>query len=86
MAGATGIEQHSDKLLVDTEITPGRVLSPSGQYCWGVSRRSAVIGFQQPAQTLDANDLALVLFVLRLDDPVGTLVNSLMMIVLEILG
>jgi hypothetical protein len=45
-----------------------------------------MVGFQQSAQTLDANDLALVSFMLRLDDPVETLVNPLVMIVLEILG
>ena len=52
----------------------------------GVSRRLAMVGLQQSAQTLDANDLALIPFMLRLDDPVETLVNPLVMVVLEILG
>ena len=50
-----------------------------------MSRCFAMVGFQQPAQTLDADDLARVSFMLRLDDPVETLVNPLVMIVLEIL-
>jgi hypothetical protein len=45
-----------------------------------------MLGFQQSTQTLDAEDFALVPFVLRLDDPVETLVNPLLGIVLEILG
>ena len=45
-----------------------------------------MVGFQQSARTLNADDLALVPFMLRLDDPVDALVNPLLMIVLEILG
>jgi hypothetical protein len=45
-----------------------------------------MVGFQQSAQTLDADDFALVPFMLRLDDPTEPLVNPLIMIVLEILG
>jgi hypothetical protein len=45
-----------------------------------------VVGFQQSAQTFDTDDLALVPFVLWLDDLVDALVNPLLMIVLEILG
>jgi hypothetical protein len=45
-----------------------------------------MVGFQQSAQTFDADDLALVPFVLWLDDLVEALVNPLLMIVLEILG
>lgn len=41
----------------------------------------AMAGFQQFAQTFDADDLTLVSFMLRLDDPIEALVNSLMMIV-----
>ena len=52
----------------------------------GASRRVAVVGFQSSAQTFDTDDLALVSFVLWLDDPVDALVNSLVMVVLEILG
>ena len=52
----------------------------------GASRRFAVIRLQQSAQTLNADNLALVPFVLWLDDLVDALVNPLMMIVFEILG
>jgi hypothetical protein len=45
-----------------------------------------VVGSQQSAQTLNADDLAMASFVLRLDDPIEALVNPLVMIVLEILG
>ncbi len=51
----------------------------------GVLRRLATVGFQQSAQTLNADDFALMSFMLRLDDPVEALVNPLMMIVREIL-
>ena len=44
-----------------------------------------MVGFQQSAQTLDADALALVPFMLTLDDLVDALVNPLMTIVLEIL-
>ena len=50
-----------------------------------MSRRLAMVGFQQSAQTFDANDLALFPFMPRLDDSVEALVNPLVMIVLEIL-
>ena len=45
-----------------------------------------MIGFQPPAQTLDADDLTLVPFMLRLDDPVHALANPLVMMVRKILG
>jgi hypothetical protein len=45
-----------------------------------------MVGFQQSTQTLDADDLTLMTFMLRLDDLVKALVNPLVMIVLEILG
>ena len=45
-----------------------------------------MVGLQQSAQTLDAGDLAFVSFVLWLDDPGETLVNPLVMLVLEILA
>jgi hypothetical protein len=51
-----------------------------------MSRRLAVIRLQQSAQPLNADDFALVPFMLWLDDPAEPLVNPLMMIVLEILG
>ena len=67
--------------------------SPPGAHCLReegtageVSRGLAVIGFQQSTQTLNANDLALVSFMLKLDDLVETLVNPLVVIVLEVLA
>ena len=45
-----------------------------------------MIGFQQSAQTLDADDVALVPLMSRIDDPIDALVDSLVMIVLEVLG
>jgi acylphosphatase len=50
-------------------------------YAIGVSGSVAVVGFQQSAQTLNANDVTLTALVLRLDDPVEALLNPLMMIV-----
>ena len=52
----------------------------------GASRRLAMVGSQQSAESFDADNLALVPFVLWLDDLVDALVYPLMMIVLEILG
>jgi hypothetical protein len=70
-----------------TEYCCRRILSPSHVARISVvSGRFAVIRLQQPAETLNANDLALVPFMLRRDDPAEPLVNPLMMIVLEILG
>jgi len=43
-----------------------------------------MVGSQQSAKSLNASDLALVPFMLGLDDPVEPLVNPLMMIVLLI--
>jgi hypothetical protein len=63
----------------------GRALSPRKGLGRGVSRRCTMIGFQQSAQPLEADDLTLVPFMLGHDDPVETLVNPLVMIVLEIL-
>ena len=67
--------------------------SPPGAHCLReegtageVSRGPAVIGFQQSAQALEADDLALVSFMLGLDDLVKALVNPLVMIVGEILA
>jgi hypothetical protein len=57
-----------------------------GRHDQEVSRCLAMAGFQQSAQALDADDLALVPFMLWLDDLVDALVNPLMMIFLEILG
>ena len=45
-----------------------------------------MVGLQQTTQSLNTNDLALVSFVLWLDDPVEALVNPLMMVVLEVFG
>ena len=44
-----------------------------------------MVGFQQSTQSLEAEDLTLAAFMLRLDDPVETLVNPLVVIVLEVL-
>jgi hypothetical protein len=67
--------------------------SPPGAHCLreegtagGVSRGFAMVGFQQSTETLDANDLTLTSLMLRLDDPVETLVNPFLMIVGEIFG
>jgi len=46
----------------------------------------AMVRLQQSAQSLDADDIAVVPFVLRFDDWVEALVNSLVMIVFQILG
>jgi len=51
-----------------------------------VSSRLAMIGSQQSAQTLNANDLAVVPVMLWLNDLVGALVDSLVMAVVKILG
>jgi hypothetical protein len=51
-----------------------------------LSRRLAMVGFQQSAQALDADDLVLVSLMLGLDDPVEALVNPLVMAVLDVLG
>ena len=51
-----------------------------------VSRGLAMVGFQQSTQTLNANDLALISFMLGLDDLVKALVYPLVMIAGEILG
>jgi hypothetical protein len=45
-----------------------------------------MVGFQQSTQTLDTDDLAVVPFVLWLDEPVEALVNPLVVVVLEIRG
>jgi hypothetical protein len=45
-----------------------------------------MIGFQQATWSFNADDLAVVIFVPGLDDPVDALMNPLMMAVLEILG
>jgi hypothetical protein len=66
-------------------VHPGAHCPCDGGIVWKMSRRFAMVGFQQSAPTLDANDLALIPFMLRLDDLVETLVNPLVMIVLEIL-
>ena len=51
-----------------------------------MSRGFAMIGFQQSAQTFNADDLTLVSFMLRFDDRVDALVNPLVMIVQEVLA
>ena len=45
-----------------------------------------MVGFQQSAETLDAEDLTLMTFMLGLDDMMETLVNPLVVIVLEVLA
>ena len=47
-----------------------------------MSRGLAMIGFQQSAQTLNADDLTLMTFMLGFDDLVEALVNPFMVIVL----
>ena len=51
-----------------------------------MSRGLAMIGFQQSAQALNADDLTLVSCVLGFDDLVEALVNPLVMIVVEVFG
>ncbi len=51
-----------------------------------MSRGLAMVGFQQAAQTLDADDLTLMTFMLGLDNLVKALVNPLVVIVLEVLA
>jgi hypothetical protein len=72
--------------ICGAEYVSRRVLSLSRGQAWGMSRRFAVVGFQQSTQTLDTDDLTLVPFMLRCDDPAEPLVNPLMMIVLKVLG
>ena len=69
----------------DTQIAPGRALSPQGGHDQEASRRFAMVGFQQSTQTLNADDFTLVPLMLGLDDLVEPLVNPVMMIVQEIL-
>jgi hypothetical protein len=45
-----------------------------------------MVRLQQSAQTFDADDLTLMTFMLGLDDLVETLVNPLVVIVLEVLA
>ncbi len=45
-----------------------------------------MVRFQQPPQTLNADDAALVPLMSRIDDPIDALVDSLVMIVLKVLG
>ncbi len=78
MVGGIRVEGSSERLVVARQIPPGR----EGR---GVSRRLPMVRFQQSAQTPDANDLTPISFVLRLDDPMDSLVNPLMMTVLEVL-
>ena len=52
----------------------------------GASRGLTVIGSQQTAQAFDADDLTLMTFMLGLDDLVEALVNSLVVVVLEVLA
>ena len=49
-----------------------------------VLRRVTMIGFQQSAQALDADNLAVVPFVPGPNDPVDALVNPLVMVMLHI--
>ncbi len=45
-----------------------------------------MVGLQQSTETLKADDLTMMTFMLGLDDLVETLVNSLVVIVLEVLA
>ena len=45
-----------------------------------------MVGFQQSGKTLDADDLTLMSFMLGLDDLVKALVNSLVIVVVEVFG
>jgi len=51
-----------------------------------VSSRLAMIGFQQSAQALDTDNLAIVPFMTGGNDPVDALVDPLVMVMLEIFG
>ena len=42
-----------------------------------------MVGFQQSAQALDADNLAVTRFMSRLNDPVDTLMNPFMMVMCE---
>ncbi len=48
--------------------------------------RAAPVGFQQSAQSLDTDDLAIVPSVPRFNDSVDALMNPLVMVVFKILG
>ncbi len=45
-----------------------------------------MVGFQQSAQAFNTDNLAVVPFMLWLDDSIDALVNPLMMVVLKVLG
>ena len=45
-----------------------------------------MVGFSSPPESLNTDDRGLVALVSRLDDPVEVLVNSLLMVVLEVFG
>ena len=68
------------------QVAPGRAVSARGAAAGEVSRGLAMVGFQQSAEMLDAEDLTLMTFMLGLDDLVKALVNSLVVVVLEVLA
>ena len=51
-----------------------------------VSARLAMVGFQKAAQAFDAEDLAIVPSIPRLNDLIDALMGPFMMVVLKILG
>ena len=59
------------------QVAPGRAVSARGATAGEVSGGLAVIGFQQSAQTLNANDLALVSFMLCLSSGSRTALERL---------
>ena len=72
--------------LLDVQIPPRRILPLRHGIAGKMSRGFAMVRLQQSAQTLDADDRALVSFMLRIDDLVDALVNPFVMIVLKVLG
>lgn len=81
---------HSPKLLGSYSFDAQIVVSAHCLHEEGtageVSRRFAMVRLQQPAETLDADDLTLTTLMLWRDDLVKALVNSLVVIVLKVLA
>ena len=68
------------------QIRTRRVLPPRGWHAMKLSRSLAMVGSEQSTELLNTDNLTLMTFIVRLNDLVKTLVNPLVMIVLEILG
>jgi hypothetical protein len=65
-------------LARDVEIAPRRALSRQVWYVVMASRNLTMAGSPQSAQTLDAANVALTVFLQRRDDPIEAVVNPLM--------